>query len=80
MGAKAEPMYLTRLRTVITPDRMDRDVVLVPAENTKDVSFGHEVASDYRRNDRGDMICTALIFGVPLAGCYLLRRRVSRLR
>jgi hypothetical protein len=77
MGDRAGPMYLTRLRTVISPDRMDRDVVLVPADNTSDVSGSHEVASNSRRDDRGDMICTALIFGLPLAGCWLLRRKGS---
>ena len=59
---------------------MDRDVVLVPADNTSDVSGSHEVASNSRRDDRGDMICTALIFGLPLAGCWLLRRKGGCLR
>ena len=69
MGDRAGPMYLTRLRPSFRRAHMDRDVVLVPADNTSDVSGSHQVASDSRRNDRGDMICTALIFGLPLAGC-----------
>ena len=75
MGDQSGPMYLTRLRTLITPDRMDRDVELVPVDDSHDVSSSHEVASIGRSDDRGDMICTALILGLPLAGCRLLRRK-----
>ena len=75
MGDRAESMYLTRLRTIVTPDRMDRDVILVPADSTTDVQNAHEVAADCRQNNASDMICTALILGMPLAGCYLLRRK-----
>jgi hypothetical protein len=56
---------------------MDRDVILVPVDSTTDVQNSHEVASDFRRDDSSDMVCTALILGVPLAGCYFLRRKAG---
>jgi hypothetical protein len=65
--------YMTRLRTVITPAAMDRDVELVPAVSAKDVRNVRSLGA----RERGG-VSAAGIGGVRMVlvvGAWLLRRR-----
>jgi hypothetical protein len=75
---EARGVYVTRLRAVISPEAMDRDVTLVRGQEG-DVSNDHYLDADAAgRNTGGDLATTAVLFGLVALTIGLCLLRLER--
>ncbi len=75
-----DPIHLTRLRTIITPEQMSRDVVLVPVTGWEPVYGGFEVGKAEARRQHVAAVGRAglLVFLLTL-GTVIRRRKYLRI-
>lgn len=66
----SSPAVLTRLRALVAPGAMDRDVELVGSEETKEILNSHRMLSS-----AGVDVGTASVFMVGVGWVYFLRRK-----